>query len=194
MERWRDWPSLIQQGSAWHTSRSQDASFAGSALVTGLCFVCLGITCFDLKVEKSLMILSFHSFRAVTFEKLVKEIKKKKAESAVIHSFLLLTFWGICFVCTCPVLIESKPGRQTVLGTAWGLLMAYTGKELCSSSFLVMLCRNLVCCRSCKPLADIWSICSEEFIIFAVLCTFLFSPHSARGALHTRLTTCRAPT
>lgn len=38
------------------------------------------------------MILSFHSFRAVTFEKLVKEIKKKKAESAVIHSFLLLTF------------------------------------------------------------------------------------------------------
>lgn len=34
------------------------------------------------------MILSFHSFRDVTIEKLVKEIKKKKkAESAMIHLF-----------------------------------------------------------------------------------------------------------
>lgn len=63
-------------------------------LVTGLCYVCLGITCFDLQMKKSLMILSFHSFRAVTSEKLVKEIEKKKekAESAMIHSSLLLTF------------------------------------------------------------------------------------------------------
>lgn len=43
------------------------------------------------------MILSFHSFRAVTIEKLLKEIKKEKqtnkqksqAESAMIRSFLL---------------------------------------------------------------------------------------------------------
>lgn len=50
----------------------------GSPLVTGLCYVCLGITCFDLKMEKTLMMLSFHSFRAVPVEKLVKEIKKTK--------------------------------------------------------------------------------------------------------------------
>lgn len=54
----------------------------------------LGITCFDLQMEKSLMMLSFYLFRAVTIEKLVKAFKrgKKKAESAMIHSFLLLTF------------------------------------------------------------------------------------------------------
>lgn len=49
-------------------------SVTGSALVTGLCHVCLDMICFDFQMEKGLMILSFHSFRAVTIEKLVKEI------------------------------------------------------------------------------------------------------------------------
>lgn len=42
---------------------------------------------------------------------------KKKSGSAMIHPFLLLIFWKICFVCACPVVIKSKPGRQTILGT-----------------------------------------------------------------------------
>lgn len=43
--------------------------------------------------------------------------KKKKDRMSHDSFFLLLIFWRTCFVCACPVVIKSKPGRQTILGT-----------------------------------------------------------------------------
>lgn len=42
---------------------------------------------------------------------------KKNGRMSNDSFFLLLVFWRICFVCACPVVIKSKPGRQTILGT-----------------------------------------------------------------------------
>lgn len=71
-------PTLFSKAVPDSTGGSQVASVTGSAFVTGLCRVFGHVVCFDFQMEKGLMILFFHSFRAVTIEKLVKEIKKKR--------------------------------------------------------------------------------------------------------------------
>lgn len=52
----------------------------------------LGIICFDLQMEKSLMILSFYLFRAVTIEKLVKAFKKGKKKGRISNDSLFFAF------------------------------------------------------------------------------------------------------
>lgn len=66
-----------------------------------------------------LVLLELRHFRGLKRFGKNKKKKKKKGNGRMSNDsfFLLLVFWRICFVCACPVVIKSKPGRQTILGT-----------------------------------------------------------------------------
>lgn len=66
IRRERNWPSLSQQASDWPVTGGQAAFVTGSALFTGLCWVCLGVTWFGFQIEEGLKRTSFPFLRAAT--------------------------------------------------------------------------------------------------------------------------------